>query len=48
LLKKRFSGARQAEVFAQGLAFVLATEEPAPLQFGDHPDLRGADHVEAA
>src|SRR6202022_1086028 len=30
-------GARQAEIFAQGLAFVFAAEEAAALQFGDDP-----------
>src|ERR1700737_1388249 len=36
-VEKAVFGAGQAEVFAQGLAFVFAAEEAAALQFGDDP-----------
>src|SRR5947209_17639567 len=35
LIEKPVLGARQAEVFAQSLAFVFAAEEVAALEFGD-------------
>src|SRR5438445_7852122 len=37
VLEKAVRGAGQAEILPQGLAFIFAAEEAAPLEFGDDP-----------